>query len=306
MKAILVSSCLAALIASPIGRTQTVSAPAPSARPGLPALYILGDSTAAENPQAPTVQGWAVPFADYFDAAKIRVVNAARGGRSSRTFITQGLLAAVVADLKPGDLVLLQFGHNDVFPLNDNRVARGTLHGIGDETEEIDNQLTGQHEVVHTYGWYMRKMISDIRATGATPIVLTLTIRDRWNQNGTIERLPDPNLDLSNSNRFGEPAIYSLWAVQVAKQMDVPVIDVHNLIADRYDREGPDVVSTYFHSAGDPTHRNATGAAVDAELTLAGLKALCGAALENYLSAKGKVVLAADAKYIIRAMGSHN
>jgi len=186
MKAILVSSCLAALIASPIGRTQTVSAPAPSARPGLPALYILGDSTAAESPQAPTVQGWAVPFADYFDAAKIRVVNAARGGRSSRTFITQGLLAAVVADLKPGDLVLLQFGHNDVFPLNDNRVARGTLHGIGDETEEIDNQLTGQHEVVHTYGWYMRKMISDIRATGATPIVLTLTIRDRWNQNGTI------------------------------------------------------------------------------------------------------------------------
>jgi hypothetical protein len=48
--------------------------------PALPSLFIAGDSTAAKGP--PTATGWGVPFAAYFDSAKINVVNAARGGRS--------------------------------------------------------------------------------------------------------------------------------------------------------------------------------------------------------------------------------
>ncbi|HEX4342150.1 MAG TPA: rhamnogalacturonan acetylesterase [Verrucomicrobiae bacterium] len=262
----------------------------------LPSLYVLGDSTAANN-KNPVIQGWGTPFLDYFDPTKINVVNAARGGRSSRTFITEGLLDAFVAKLKPGDTVLVQFGHNDVFPLND-QIARGSLHGIGEETEDIDNQVTGKHEVVHTYGWYLRKFINDIRAKGANPIILTLTIRDRWNKDGTIERLPAPNLDLNNTNRFTAPSIYSIWAAEVAKAMNVPVIDIHNMIADRYDKEGTNIVSTYFNSPRDPTHRNPLGAVVDAEITLAGLKAFKGPSFDVYLSEKGKAVLAADVKYI--------
>jgi lysophospholipase L1-like esterase len=204
-----------------------------------------------------------------------------------------------VAKLQPGDTVLLQFGHNDVFPIND-KVARGSLHGTGEGTEEIENQVTGKHETVHTFGWYMRKMVTDIRAKGATPVILTLTIRDRWEKDGKIERNPDPALDLSDANRFGAPAIYSVWAAEVARSMKVPVIDVHNMIADRYDREGTDIVSTYFNSAKDPTHRNPLGAAVDAEITLAGLKALLGPAFNTSLSTQGKVVQAAEAKYIFR------
>ena len=42
------------------------------------------------------------------------------------------------------------------------------IHGIGDDTREIDNELTGKHEVVHTFGWYMRKMIAETKAKGAT------------------------------------------------------------------------------------------------------------------------------------------
>jgi rhamnogalacturonan acetylesterase len=202
-----------------------------------------------------------------------------------------------VPQLKPGDLVLVQFGHNDVFPLNDN-VARGSLHGIGEEAEEIDNHLTSKHEVVHTYGWYMRKFIHDIRSKGAVPVILTLTIRDRWTKDGKIERMPEPGLDLSDSNRFTAPSIYSVWAEEVAKSRNAPLIDVHNMIADRYDREGPDVVSTYFQSAKDPTHRNPTGASVDAALTLAGLKSLLGPVLDAYLSEQGKAIPAGDLKYI--------
>jgi lysophospholipase L1-like esterase len=186
----------------------------------VPSLYVLGDSTAAEQTRVPTIQGWAVPFLAYFDAAKIHVVNAAKGGRSARTFITEGWLDGVVAKLKRGDTVLIQFGHNDVFPLNDS-VARGSLHGVGEETEEIDNGLTGKHEVVHTYGWYLRKMVNDVRSKGASPVILTLTIRDRWNPNGTIERLPEPALDLSNGNRFTAPSIYSVWAAEVARSLSV-------------------------------------------------------------------------------------
>ena len=57
--------------------------------------------------------------------------------------------------------------------MNDASRARGSLPGLGEETQEIDNLVTKQHEVVHTYGWYLRKMIADAKAKGATPIVLS-------------------------------------------------------------------------------------------------------------------------------------
>ena len=69
--------------------------------------------------------------------------------------------------LKPGDVVIMQFGHND-------NGARGALRGIGEETRERQNPTTNQTETVHTFGWYLRKYIADTRARGATPIVCSL------------------------------------------------------------------------------------------------------------------------------------
>ena len=97
--------------------------------------------------------------------------------------------------------MLIQFGHNDAGAINDTSRARGSLPGLGEETQEIDNLLTGKHEVVHTFGWYLRKMIADTRAKGATPIVLTLTVRDIWHD-GRIER---------------GSGSYSPWASEVAQ-----------------------------------------------------------------------------------------
>ena len=283
-----------------IGLVLTSRVVASDSAMSLPSLYVVGDSTAAKQSRVPTIQGWGEPFREFFNPEKINVVNAALGGRSSRTFINEGHLDELLAKLKPGDTVLLQWGHNDAYDINET-TGRGTLHGLGEETQEIaeaDNKVTHKHEIVHTFGWYLRKYVTDIRAKGATPIILTLTIRDRWNKDGTVERLPVPNLDLANTNRFHEPPIYSTWSADVAKAMNVPLLDVHNLIADRYDKEGPDVVSKYFNSAKDPTHRNPLGAAVDAELTLAALRALNGAAFDAMLSEKGKAIPAADAKYV--------
>src|SRR5436190_8099394 len=152
--------------------------------PKLPTLFIVGDSTANNN--ANGAQGWGDPFIAHFDATKINVLNRARAGRSSRTFVTEGLWDKVLADMKRGDFVLIQFGHNDGGAINDATRARGSLPGLGEETQEIDNQVTKQHEIVHTYGWYMRKMIADTKAKGATPIVLSLTVRNIWKE-GHVE-----------------------------------------------------------------------------------------------------------------------
>jgi lysophospholipase L1-like esterase len=254
----------------------------------------VGDSTAANN-RSPTIQGWGTPFLTYFDASKINVVNAALGGRSSRTYITEGQLDKLTAKLHPGDIVLLQWGHNDPYPLNDAN-GRGSLFGLGEETQEIVRSTTNTPETLHTFGWYMRKQIADIQAKGASPIVLTLTVRDRW-INGKIERDPAQQPPTTDE-RPKEPTRYSVWSAEIAKAAGLPLLDVHSMIADRYDREGKAVVDTYFQSASDPTHRNPKGAEVDAEITLAALKALKGPGFDVFLNDKGKAVAPADAKYV--------
>src|SRR5690606_3878896 len=155
-----------------------VESPAPNPEKNignLPTLFIAGDSTAARG-SGDEQQGWGVPFARYFDPSRVNVVNRARGGRSSRTFITEGLWDALLDDVKRGDVVLIQFGHNDGGAINDASRARGSIRSLGDEAEEIDNLLTRKREVVRSYGWYMRKMIADVKERGATPVVLSLTV----------------------------------------------------------------------------------------------------------------------------------
>src|SRR6185369_10624922 len=133
-----------------------------------PALYIIGDSTVRNGTKGQ--QGWGTPLAALFDTSKMKVENRALGGRSSRTFRTEGLWGKVVADLKPGDFVLMQFGHNDGGGLNDPR-GRASIKGNGDQTQEVTDAKSGKTEVVHTFGWYMRMYASETKAKGATPIV---------------------------------------------------------------------------------------------------------------------------------------
>jgi lysophospholipase L1-like esterase len=235
-----------------------------------PTLWIIGDSTVrnGRGDGANGQWGWGEPLADYFDSAKIGYRNRALGGRSSRTFISEGKWAAVAAELKPGDFVIMQFGHNDSSPVNDDSRARGTLKGIGDETQEIDNLLTKQHEVVHTFGWYMRQFIAGTRAKGATPIVCSPIPRMNW-KDGKIAR---------NSADYGK------WSAEIAQAEHTPFLDLNNLIADRYDALGPEKVEALFH--GDHTHTSRAGAELNAEIVIAALKALQENPLAPYFRAK--------------------
>ncbi|HLP24524.1 MAG TPA: rhamnogalacturonan acetylesterase, partial [Acidobacteriota bacterium] len=202
--------------------------------PALPTIFIAGDSTAAraKSPQ----QGWGVEFAKYLDLTKVNLSNRALGGRSSRTFITQGWWDKLLADVKAGDWVLIQFGHNDTSPVNEDPStprekmrSRGSLPGLGEETQDIVNVLTEKPETVRTFGSYMRQMIRDVRAKGATPIVLSPTLRNQW-QDGKIGR--------------GGP--HRAWARELAQAEGVWFVDVSRLLADAYQQLGEEHVKTFF------------------------------------------------------------
>ena len=246
--------------------------------PKLPTVFIAGDSTAARNNGDP-IQGWGEPFHDYFDPAKINVVNLARGGRSSRTFITEGLWDKLLAGVKTGDFVLIQFGHNDAGAINAEPPgstrplrARGSLPGIGDGTQEIDNVLTHQHETVHAFGWYIRKMIDDVKARGATPIILSLTVRNLWTD-GKVER------------GNGE---YRAWDRAIARAAGIAFVDLTRILADQYQGLGEEKTGMLF--ARDHTHTRPAGADFNAAAVVSGLKGLRGGPWQTFLSMKGRAI----------------
>jgi rhamnogalacturonan acetylesterase len=252
------------------------SAPLPTppiqrpANPKLPTLFVVGDSTANNN--ANGARGWGDPFAAFFDTSKINVLNRARAGRSSRTFLTEGLWDKVLQDLKPGDFVLIQFGHNDGGPLDTGR-ARGSLPGLGEETQEV-TMPDGRKEVVHTFGWYNRKFIADVKAKGAKPVILSLTVRNIW-QEGKVER---------GSGKFRE------WAEELARAEGLPFVDVTTIVADKYEALGEEKVKALF--GPDHTHTSPAGAEFNAAAVVAGLKGLKGDPFKKYFSPRAKEVVA--------------
>jgi lysophospholipase L1-like esterase len=233
----------------------------------LPTLFLIGDSTVrnGRGDGGNGQWGWGEPLFDRFDPNRVNVVNRAIGGLSSRTFLTQGWWDKVLAMMKPGDVVLMQFGHNDSGPLDDAARARGTLPGTGDETREIDNPITKQHEVVHTYGWYLRKYIVDTKAKGATPIVCSLIPRKIW-KDGKIVRNSDS---------------YQKWAADVAAQEHVGYVDLNERIAAKYDALGPEKVEPLF--ADEHTHTSRAGAEINADTVVEGLRKLGALAVLPWL-----------------------
>src|SRR4051794_39629090 len=75
-----------------------------AAEADLPTLFIIGDSTLKNGSGKGEggLWGWGAPIADYFDQSKIKVENRALGGRSSRTYLTEGLWDKVLSAIKPG------------------------------------------------------------------------------------------------------------------------------------------------------------------------------------------------------------
>ncbi len=223
----------------------------------LPTLFIIGDSTVHNN--TPAQQGWGDPLIKEFDPAKITVANRAMGGRSSRTFLTEGRWDAVVKDLKAGDFVLMQFGHNDGGGKINDAKCRASLKGNGDNSEDIVRVTDQKPETVHSYGWYLRKYITDAKAKGATAIVISPIPRNIWT-NGKIGR---------STNDYGG------WAKQAADQEQALFIDFNNLLADRYEGIGQEKTAALF-AGTDHTHTGPPGAEFNAKVMAEAIRGLKG------------------------------
>ena len=242
---------LAAQIKTPDAPSQTAVPNDAPLNPALPTVFIVGDSTARNG----TDLGWGDHFAALFDTTRINVANRAMAGRSSRTYINEGRWDRVLAELKPGDFVLFQMGHNDGGDLGGAK-PRGSLKGLGEETQDVPQTtgpLAGKTETVHTFGWYTRKYIAETRAKGATPILLTPTIRNIW-KDGHIER------------DMGYRDLY----LQIAATEHVPLADMATLEADHIETLGPERTALLFPK--DHTHTSPEGAALNASFVAQALR----------------------------------
>jgi rhamnogalacturonan acetylesterase len=217
--------------------------------PKLPTVFIVGDSTARNNADL----GWGDHFAPLFDTSRINVANRAIAGRSSRTYINEGHWTKVLAEMKSGDYLLLQMGHNDGGDLGGAK-PRGTLKGIGDESQDVPQTtgpLAGTTETVHTYGWYVRKMVDEAKAKGVTPALLTLTVRNIWKP------------DSAGTPQIERDMGYTTFIHQLAEQEHIQVIDMSTLAADKFQALGPEKTAALFPI--DHTHTSAVGAQMNAE-----------------------------------------
>jgi lysophospholipase L1-like esterase len=244
------------------------------ANTNLPSLFLIGDSTVRNGRGDGNggQWGWGDQIAPFFDTSKINVVNRALGGTTTRTYY-RDFWVKTLSLMKPGDFVIMQFGTNGG-PINDASRARGELHGIGDETQDITNLVTKKFETVRTFGWYEMKMVSEARAKGVTPMICSLIPRNTWHD-GKVTR---PSSD-SAAN----------WARQAAEAAKVPFIDLNEIIARQYDSLGQEKVNELFVANAGP-HTSLSGAQTNAVCVLSGLKALNDNPLAKYFSDKANGV----------------
>ena len=239
------------------------SPPPPAAKANLPSVLVVGDSTAFSNGR--NQRGWGDAFRGFFDTTTVNILNHARPGRSTRSFRNEGLWDRARAQLKVGDWVLLQFGHNDADTLNEGR-CRGVLPGLGDETQRV-TLPGGCVETVHTFGWYLRQFIAEAKAMGATPVLLSPTPRNLWREGRLVRQQND----------------YGRWSRATAERFGAVFIDVAEIIADRYDALGEEKVQALFCDAADDVHTSRAGAQLSAECVARGLQQFAGRPMQRFL-----------------------
>lgn len=204
-----------------------------AASPQDPVLYMIGDSTMANKPVIPPnpERGWGQMFSGYFKD-DLRVENHALNGRSTKSFLAEGHWAAITNKLKAGDWVIIQFGHNDE---KTNAVGRGTA-----PFGEFKANLV--------------RYIEEARAFKAEPILATPVVRRAW----TNHTLIDTHGDYVEAVR------------QVARQKNVPLLELHTLSQELVKSLGPEESKKLYLWIGtndfpnltkrDDTHFSAYGA----------------------------------------------
>lgn len=213
-------------------------------------VFLIGDSTMCyyEPARAP-LTGWGMPFANFFDST-VMIDNRARGGRSTRTFISENRWQPIADSLNEGDYVLIQFGHND---------------------EAKEEKYKDRFTPVPDYKNNLVKFITETRNKKAIPVLITPVTRMRFDKEGKIQ---ETHIE------------YSAAVWEVGKATNTPVIDLDRKSRDLLQSMGPiyskwlfmqlDSLEhpSYPDGQKDNTHFNEYGARMIAEIVLAEIKNL--------------------------------
>ena len=165
---------------------------------------------------------------------------------------------------------MIEHGHND--DGDPTTSDRAVLPGIANNSQVVTT-TTGTTETVHSFGWYLRKMIVDVRAKGATPILSGMVNRNYWTGS-----------TLQSSWPFAD------YAKQVAAQTAVEYIDHTKYSVALFQAMGATKAKTYFPN--DNTHTNWDGANLNAQTFVQAVKYKCNGTskLKAYLSSAGNAV----------------
>jgi DNA sulfur modification protein DndE len=211
-------------------------------------VFLIGDSTlSTKKPGDAPETGWGMVLQDYFETDKVSVQNHAQNGRSTKSFINEGRWTAVLKDLKPGDYVFIQFGHNDQ---KDKDTTRFTTPN-GD------------------YRKNLIRFVKETQAKGGKAVLITPVMRRRFDEKGAF------------TDTHGE---YPAAVKAVASELKVPVIDLHTKSGEVIKSMGSEASKELFmHLEGgvyarapkgliDDTHFSGYGASVMAGIVADGIK----------------------------------
>lgn len=211
-------------------------------------VWLIGDSTmSVKEVKAYPETGWGMPFAHYFDST-VKVDNRAKNGRSTKSFRAEGLWKPVVAHLKEGDYVFIQFGHNDE-----------------------GKEKVGRYTTPDEFGANLAAYVAESRGRKAIPILVTPAARRKFDSTGVIQE---------------SHPIYSDVVRRVAKEQGVPLIDLDRKSQELLQEFGaenskwlfnhlaPQEHPNYPDGRQDDTHFNELGARKMAQLVLAEIRTL--------------------------------
>jgi lysophospholipase L1-like esterase len=223
IRVLVAAAFAAAFVQGARGAEESAPTPAAPIR-----IVVIGDSTVCNFPAKEPHRGWGQYLQGYFKDS-VKVINLAQSGRSSKTFITEGLWQQALRE-KP-NFVLIQFGHND-------------NHGSG-KPESTD--------AATDYKDYLRRYVADCRAIGAKPVFVTSMCRRNFGGDGKLQDTLRP---------------YAAAMKEVAAENKAAVIDLHTMSGELFQKLGDAGCVKLASSPADHTHFNAKGAQTMAALVM--------------------------------------
>ena len=182
-------------------------------------IFVVGDSTAAKKDlsKGSPERGWGMALGCYFDDAFIRVDDHALNGRSSKSFINEGHWDKVLSLIKPGDYVIIQFGHNDEKPGEKRHTDPGS-----------------------TFDYTLAKYVRETREHGGIPIIMNPVVRRNYTLKvpaGDDEALrnttfKDGTIQVEGDTLVDTHGLYRVAPRDVAKRMNCYFIDANRITHD--------------------------------------------------------------------------